>query len=421
MTSAASALLDPEPNSLRRDAEVIGLIGFAHGVSHFFHLILAPLFPQIKAEFGVSYAELGLLMSVFFVVSGIGQALSGFIVDRVGERPVLYVGISCFGIAALGMASAQSFAQLLFFSGVAGMGNAVFHPVDFSLLNRCVSPQRISHAFSVHGVSGNLGWAAAPIFLVGLSGPFGWRGALVGAALLALTALLLIFVFRERLEIPRTSTTSTKTNTDGSTSTNTNTDGTFDFLRSPLVWACFGFFLISTSAFAGIQSFANTALQALYAMPAWQASSCITSYMLASAGGTLFGGFLAAKVARQERVIAIAFCIASATILLIASAITPAAGVFVLFGVVGFGAGVAGPSRDMLVRKASPPGATGRVFGVVYSGLDTGLALGPLLFGALMDAHHPALVFVFIAIFQVLALTTATGVGNAAARKLAPS
>src|SRR5690606_8957589 len=164
---------------------------------------------------------------------------------------------------------------------------------------------------------------------------------------------------------------------------------------------------------SGIQSFANTALQALYAMPAWQASGCITAYMLASAAGTLFGGFLAAKVERQERIIAAALCISSATALLVAAAIVPDALIFVLLGIVGFGSGIAGPSRDLLVRKASPPGATGRVFGVVYSGLDTGLAIGPLIFGALMDAHHAALVFVCIGVFQVLALGTATGVGSA--------
>lgn len=407
-TVVDSSRREPPPSPWRRDAEVIGLIGFAHGVSHFFHLLLAPLFPLLKVEFGVSYAELGLLMTVFFVVSGVGQALAGFLVDRVGARPVLFVGMALFGVAALGLASAHHFAQLLLFAGVAGLGNAVFHPVDYSLLARCVSAPRMSHAYSVHGISGTLGWAAAPIFMVGLSVPFGWRGALVGAALLALTVLIVLFVFRDRLVAPPVPTPAPSP---------TAPEGAFDFLRLPLVWACFGFFLISAIAFAGIQSFANTALQALYAMPAWQATSCITAYMLASAGGTLVGGFLAARIARQERIIAGAFCMAAAVALLVATAWPPAAAVVALLAVIGFGAGVAGPSRDLMVRKASPANATGRVFGVVYSGLDSGLALGPLLFGALMDAQHAALVFVFIGVFQVLALATATGVGTASARR----
>lgn len=414
MTHSADLLLDnptlEKSRQWRRDAEVIGLISFAHGVSHFFHLLLAPLFPLLKVEFGVSYAQLGLLMTVFFVISGVGQALSGFIVDRVGPRPVLFAGMALFGIAALGLASAQQFAQLLLFAGIAGLGNAVFHPVDYSLLARCVSAPRMSHAFSAHGISGSLGWAVAPIFMVGLSGPFGWRGALIGAALLALTVLVVLFIFRDRLIAPPSSEKATPS---------TITEGTFDFLRSPLVWACFGFFLISAIAFSGIQSFANTALQALYAMPAWQATSCITAYMLASAGGTLAGGFLAARFERQERIIAGAFCVAAAVSLLVATAWPPAVSVVALLAVIGFGAGVAGPSRDLMVRKASPANATGRVFGVVYSGLDSGLALGPLLFGALMDAHHVALIFVFIGVFQVLALTTAAGVGTAVSKRTA--
>ena len=403
----------PTPQPWRRDAQVITLIGLAHSVSHFFQLILAPLFPLLKVEFGVSYAELGLLMSAFFVVSGIGQALAGFVVDRVGARPVLYTGISLLGIAALGLANAHHYAQLVFFAGVAGLGNSVFHPVDYSLLNRCVSPARMSYGFSAHGISGNLGWAAAPVFLIALSVPFGWRAALFGAAILAFVVLAVVWFFRDRLEVPAAQIAHEAANVERAISAG---EGTFDFLRMPLLWGCFFFFFINALAFAGIQSFANTALQNLYAMPAWQATSCITTFMLASAGGILLGGFIAARVAREERVIAAAFCVSGAAALWVASTTAPTVMIVALLAVMGFGAGIAGPSRDLMVRKASPKNATGRVFGVVYSGLDSGLALGPLIFGALMDAHHAALVFIAIGTFQILALLTATGVGSVTAR-----
>ena len=155
--------------SFRRDAQVIGLIGLAHGTSHFFHLALAPLFPWLKEAFGVSYAELGLLMSVFFIVSGDGQALAGFVVDRFGALRVLFGGIALLGISALGLAASQTYVMLIFFAGVAGLGNCVFHPADFTLLNRRVSIPRLSHAFSVHGLTGTLGWAVAPLFLAGIA------------------------------------------------------------------------------------------------------------------------------------------------------------------------------------------------------------------------------------------------------------
>jgi len=400
---------------LRQDAQVIGLIGLAHGVSHFFHLILAPLFPLLKVEFGVSYAELGLLMSVFFVVSGLGQATAGFVVDKFGARPVLFTGIALFGLSALGLASAQHYSQLLLFAGVAGLGNSVFHPVDYSLLNKHVSAARMSHAFSVHGISGTLGWTLAPIFLTGFAVPFGWRGALIAAAVLAFAVLVVLYLTRERFAPGEVE----EAVGSGSAKAETATpkEGTFDFLKLPIIWGCFAFFLLITIAFAGIQSFAPTALQELYGMQPWQAASCITAYMLCSAGGTLLGGFLAAKTERLEKIIATALCIAGALALLVASALPPAFSIIGLLAVIGLCAGIAGPSRDLLVRRASPPGATGRVFGVVYSGLDSGLAIGPLIFGALMDAHLPALVFVVIAIFQVAGLLTASGVGGATARR----
>jgi MFS transporter, FSR family, fosmidomycin resistance protein len=400
-----TAALNPDPGLLRRDAQVIGLVGLAHSVSHFSQLLLAPLFPLIKAEFGVSYAELGLLMSVFFVVSGVGQALAGFVVDRVGARPILFCGIALLGLAALGMALSPNYYLLLVCSGIGGLGNCVFHPADFTLLNKRVSKERLGHAFSAHGITGFLGWAAAPIFLTSLAVPFGWRGALFGAALLAFAVLALLWTFRERLAVTeQPHPIAGRTETDDSS--------TFSFLGLPLVWMCFAFFLITALAFAGIQSFAPASLQSIYAMTPWLSTASITAYMLASAGGTVVGGFLAGKFTHHEKIIGIAFALAGMFSLLVASGWVPTPLVIVLLGIIGFGAGIAGPSRDLLVRAASPKNATGRVYGVVYSGMDCGQAIGPLLFGALMDAHHPAWVFVLIGTCQVLALATAMGVGS---------
>ena len=165
MTAATAT----HPGAVRRDATLIGLVGLAHCISHFSQLLLAPLFPWLKDAFGVSYAELGLLMTIFFVVSCAVQALSGFVVDRFGPRPILFGGLALLGVAAFGFASSRDYATLAFFSAVAGTGNGVFHPVDYTLLNRKVHPSRLGHAFSVHGITGSLGWALAPAMLVPLT------------------------------------------------------------------------------------------------------------------------------------------------------------------------------------------------------------------------------------------------------------
>lgn len=407
MTSATTV-------SFRRDAQVISLVGLAHGTSHFFHLALAPLFPWLKEAFAVSYAELGLLMSVFFIVSGVGQALAGFVVDRFGAMRVLFGGIALLGLAALGLAASTNYPMLVLFAGVAGLGNCVFHPADFTLLNRRVSLPRLGHAFSVHGLTGTLGWAVAPVFLAGIASISTWRVALLAASALAFTVLAVLVAFRHLLD-PRELGDAVA----DSTKKKPIPGGILGFMKVPAVWMCFAFFFISSVSFGGIQSFAATALRELYEIPLTYATACITAYMLASAGGIVVGGFLAARFEQHDKVIAVAFAGAGAVSVLVASALPPAALIIVLLGVIGFGSGVAGPSRDLLVRAAAPKGATGRVYGVVYSGLDIGLSGAPLMFGMLMDAHHPGWVFIGIGAFQALSLVAVLGVGEQAMRRQA--
>jgi MFS family permease len=400
------------PDSFRRDAQVISLVGLAHGTSHFFHLSLAPLFPWLKDAFGVSYAELGLLMSVFFIVSGTGQALAGFVVDRFGALPVLQGGIALLGLSAIGLAASPNYPMLVVFAGVAGLGNSVFHPADFTILNRRVSVPRLGHAFSAHGLTGTLGWAIAPVFLAGIASVASWRIALLGAAALAFTVLAVLIVFRHLLDPREVGDAVAKSARKEETG-----NAVLGFMKVPAVWMCFAFFFISAISFGGVQSFAATALHELYQVPMTYATACITAYMLASASGILAGGFLAARFRQHDKVIAIAFAGAGVVSVLVASALPPAATVIVLLGVIGFGSGVAGPSRDLLVRAAAPKNATGRVYGVVYSGLDIGLSGAPLMFGMLMDAHHPAWVFIGIGTFQVLSLVAVLGVGEQAVKQ----
>ncbi|MEW6373151.1 MAG: MFS transporter [Pseudomonadota bacterium] len=388
-------------SSLRQDARVIALVGTSHGVSHFYHLILAGLFPWLKEAFALSYSELGFLMTVFFVVSGIGQALSGFIVDRVGARRVLFTGQALLGVGALVLASAPSYAVLLLGSFVAGCGNAVFHPAGYTLLNHGVSKERLAYAFSVHGISGNIGWATAPIFLAGVATLSSWRTALLAAS--AIPFLMLLVLFLNRAVLPNQATLA-KPGQEG---------GSFAFLRLPPVWMCFGFFFLTSVALGGIQAFSSTSLVALYGISLPTAATAYTTFMLSSAAGMVAGGFLAARAHNHDRTITFAFLFAAAMALLLAASVVPGPLVVVVMGAIGLATGVAGPSRDLLIRAAAPPNATGRVFGVVYSGLDTGMSVGPLLFGALMDGGHPAAVFIGVALFQTLAIATAVGAGNA--------
>ena len=165
MTATAASPKPAQAALLRQDAAVIGLVGLAHASSHFSHLLLPLMFPVFMKVFSLTYSELGLLMSIFFVVSGIGQALAGFLVDRLGARPVLFCALTLLAAGCLWAARAQGYTDLMVVAVFLGLGNCSFHPVDFTILNQRVSVPRLGYAFSAHGLTGNLGWAVAPVFM----------------------------------------------------------------------------------------------------------------------------------------------------------------------------------------------------------------------------------------------------------------
>lgn len=378
----------------------MGLVGVAHLVSHFSQLMLAPLFPWLKEAFSVSYAELGFLMTVFFVVSCAVQTASGFVVDRLGPRPVLYVGLTLLGLAALGFAASSSYAMLAFFAAVAGVGNGVFHPVDYTLLNRKVSAPRLGHAYSVHGITGSLGWALAPALLVPIALAHSWRTALVAAAVLVFAVLGLLIWHREQLALPAAPAPAKGAGA-------LPADRAMAFLRIPAVWMCFAFFFFYAMSLSVVQAFAPEAARQLHAVPVALVAVCLSTYMLCAAGGMVLGGFLASDPARCEKIVGLGFGLAASVALVLAFAQLPALAVPVLFGTMGFAAGIAGPSRDLLVKRSTPANATGRVYGVVYSGLDIGQAVSPLVFGVLMDQGRYQGVLLGLAAVQAVLIISA--------------
>lgn len=395
----------PAPERLREDAWLIGLVSLAHGFSHFSQLLLAPLFPWLKDAFGVGYAQLGFLMTVFFVTSCAVQALSGFWVDRHGPRPVLFFGVGVLGLAALGFAASPSYAALAVCSVLAGVGNGVFHPVDYTLLNARVDKRRLGHAYSAHGISGTLGWAAAPVLLVSLTLAFSWRTALLGAALLAFAVLALLLWQRERLALPPRA--------PAAGAGAAGAEGPLAFLRIPAVWVCFGFFFFYAGTLSLVQTFAPQAAGQLHAVPAAVVATCITAYMLSSATGMVLGGFLAGRAASIERVVAAACAFAAGVALLLGFAPLPAAAVPALFGAMGFALGISAPSRDLIVKRATPAAASGRVYGVVYGGLDIGQAVLPLAAGWLMDRGDASGLWLLMAALQAVLIATAFNVQKA--------
>lgn len=388
------------------DVRVVGLISLAHGSSHFFHLILPPMFPWLKAEFGFNYAELGLLMTIFFVVSCIVQAASGFLVDRIGSRPVLFAGVALLALAALIYSQSNGYAMLLLGAVIAGCGNGVFHPVDYTLINHKISPPNLPYAYSIHGVTGYIGWAAAPAFMVAVTTIADWRIAFLSAAVLEVLILATLWVSRARL----VDDVQARRHESEASHIASNPGGapmsTFGFLKLPVVWLCWIFFFFSMAATTGLQSFAPTALYKIYDIAVSSGNYYLTLMSLGGAGGMLLGGYLATKLKVPERIITICFTVNIVMGLLMATGLVPVELIIVAFIVIGLGLGIAAPSRDLMIRSSTPSGSSGRVYGIVYSGIDLGAALSPLIFGIFLDVGLPKLLFIGVAFLQLMIILT---------------
>jgi MFS family permease len=392
------------------DLRVMSLVGFAHATSHFFHLVIPSLFPWLMADFGLTFTRAGTLTTAFFVISGVGQAVAGFAVDRFGAQRVLLTGLALLSLSALALAGAQGYPALIAAALLAGAGNAVFHPADFTVLNRRVSTARLGHAFSVHGLSGNLGWAVAPVFMAGIATVAGWRTAALAAAVLGVLSLSSVVLLRGNLGAPGPAYAPGAA--DGGARSSP-----FAFLRTGAVWMCFFFFLASIIGFGALQNFAPSVLHNVYSLPLTSAASALTFYLLGGAAGIAVGGFLAARYEAHERVVAVLLVTAALMALALATGSVPRALVIPLMAVVGFCTGTATPSRDLLVRRAAierfGQRSFGRIYGFVYSGLDVGLAIAPILFGRLMDRGMFSAVLCGVAFFQGLAVLAALRVGPA--------
>jgi FSR family fosmidomycin resistance protein-like MFS transporter len=376
------------------DAVVIGLVALAHGLSHFFQLIIAPLFPLIKDELGVSYAALGFVVALFYTLSALFQPVAGFVVDRFGGRAVLVGGVVCLTLGTALAGSASSYGVLVMGAALAGLGNSVFHPADFSILNTRIGAERLGHAYSAHGIAGSLGYASAPIFSGGLGALIGWHNALFAAAGVGCLMLLLLLSNWNRLHMEEVHSKRPQGKTN------------LRILFAAPVVMCFLYFAIYAAGLAGLQSFSVSAMTVQYEVAAALASSALTAYMIGSAAGIFAGGFVATRTSRHDLVAAGGLFLGATWIFFIAMNLIPGSALPVFLALAGFSVGATGPSRDMIVRASTPAGATGRVYGFVYSGLDVGSLSTPVFYGWLMDHHLPQGVFYTVAGLTVLAMFT---------------
>ena len=347
---------------------------------------------------------LGTLVGVFYAASGITQFISGFVVDRLGARPVLLAGLALAAGGAILASLAPGVGWLFPISALMGIGNGVFHPADFAILNANVAPRRLGHAYSSHGIGGNIGYILAPIVSFGLGATFGWRFALAAMGALGFVGLGIVATQRALLVSHRAVDAHLQT-----------VKGSIALFIQPAIALCFAYFVLQTIAGIGLQTFMPTALNTGLGVPLALAVSTLTAYLFGGMAGILAGGFVAAKTARHDRVAATGLITAAALLVAVAVSTPPLPVILPLFAIIGFSIGVTGPSRDLIVRSATPKGAAGRVYGFVYSGLDVGGTLGPVWLGFMLDHHLGREVFFAVAACLVLAIGTVIQVRRSSA------
>ncbi len=392
-----SVTLDQPPDTSaqkRNDWLIISLVGAVHSSSHFFQLVLPTLYLSLAHEYGYDFVKLGMLASAFFLVSCFGQASSGFVVDRIGPAPVLRFGLMCFVVSGILIAISNGYPMLLLAAVIGGIGNSVFHPVDFSILNHRVSPRRLGHAFSTHGLTGNLGWALTPVFMATIIYLANWRIAAFSAAALVGVVLLFTWLGRDLLAgrnqaAPDNAAVNTAPAADAQEadlSNQTAMQTLAALLAQPALWGAFLFFAFTSMALSAVQNYTIPMLSEVYAIDKIVAGTTLSAYMVAAALGMLVGGFLVGATPNTERTVAVSLVLAGLLLLVLAYGAIPPSYAIALVALAGFCSGVSAPSRDMLIRRVTPKGATGAVYGLVYSGMDVGSSLAPVGFGLMLDA-----------------------------------
>jgi MFS transporter, FSR family, fosmidomycin resistance protein len=389
-------------NALGRDIRVMGLVGLAHGFSHFYQLVIPPLLFLIKDDLGVSYTALGLMITVVYTTSGLAQAAAGFVVDRFGAPRVLLAGLGLFAAAIMAAGLAPNFYVLVAITALAGVGNSVFHPADFAILNARVSPSRMGRAFGVHGICGNLGWALASLISPLLAYQIGWRPTLMilgGAGL-----LVTLYLASQARHLNAESAA------NAAADRSTPLGDSIRALFHRAILMCFAYFVLIATALIGIQAMGADTLVKVYDMPHQQAALAVTLFLFGTAAGIVVGGWLADNTTQHGWVAGTGMAAGAVLILLVSTAWLHPMAMIGVMALTGFCLGCTNPSRDMLVRSATPPGSTGKVFGFVYSGLDVGSALAPLAIGLMLDHGDARLVFAGMAVLMALTIVTIIGV-----------
>lgn len=376
---------------------VVGAVSAAHFISHYYIIALAPLLPFVRDEYQVTYTQIGLAFAAFNIVTAVFQTPAGFLVDRLGARVLLILGLAIGASSFVLVGLIDSFWIMVALFAIAGIGNTVYHPADYALLSQHVPSDRIGQAFSVHTFAGMLGSAVAPASLLMMQSVWGWRGAFVGAGILGFAVAFFLLLLRDG---------SIATAKAGTRAASNSSDAGWRLLLSAPILLNLAFFILLAMMSSGLYNYSVVALGALYGTPVTTANAALTGNLLLSAAGVLVGGLLVTRTKRHGLLATLGLSAMALSVVLVALVDLSSLALIAAMSLAGLFSGVIMPSRDMIVREVTPPGSFGKVFGFVTTGFNIGGIVSPLIFGAVMDHGSPRMVFLLVAAFTLLGIVT---------------
>lgn len=386
--------------AVSRDAKVIALVCVPHMMSHAYFLVLPTLFPLLKIALDLSYTDLGLALTAFGLAAGLGQLPVGFLVDWIGGRPLLILGMAVQGTAIGLIGFSDAYWQIMVLMGIAGLAHTVYHPADYAILTATVDPRRMGRAYGVHAFTGNLGFAIAPVFMVTVSALWDWRAAFAAIGAIGVLVAAVLFLYRDLLRQDR------RSGTPGERSAPVGAKAGLRFLMSAPILICFAFFVLQMAGSGGLRSFTVAALDQLFSTPLAVVNTALFGLLVGSAIGTLAGADYADRVGPRIGTAVLTLGPAALLIVLVGAVPMPLILLTAVLAAVGFALGFLMPSRDLLLRSVTPDGAMGRVMGFASSGANLAGGLVPILFGWMLDNFDPRWIFWVAAAFVAMALLT---------------
>lgn len=397
----SAAVLPQQPAPPRAWRE-LWLITIGHGLTHWYPATFYLLLPLIGAELGLSYSQIGLIMTCKYIASAVANVPGGVLVDTVGRKGLL-MGVSLFwiGFPYLLIGFTNSYVALLACVALVGFGNSLWHPTAIPTLGRRY-PERKGLVLSVHGMGGNVGDAVAPIVIGAALSVFTWREVVMLNVVPGVVVAALLFVFLGSMRL-------------GSKQAGAQTQSFGAYLAGLKdLLASRSLVLLSTgSAFRTMTQSALLTFLPVYLAnemgysPFW-VGACLFALQAAGFAASPVAGHLSDRMGRKQILMT---SMGASALVLAAMGLSGGSPLFVaLVAVLGFFLYATRPVIQAWMLEATPKNMGGSSIGVLFGAQAVGGALGPLLGGMVADRFGLLAAFYFLAATIVIANLFVIGV-----------